>query len=120
MTKKLVLAMELSRVEAASGWLPLTTDFGGYSYRVTPVPIPNTEVKPVRADGTWVDSPWESRSPPDFSSEDPLIQSGGLRRFRLRCARARAAPFPFAAPAVSGLGPEPVRRAAAFRDSDRW
>ena len=52
----------------APGWrTPLTTDFGGYCVRVTPVPIPNTEVKPNCADGTWVDSPWESRSPPDFS-----------------------------------------------------
>ena len=32
---------------------PLTTDFGGYSGRVTPVPIPNTEVKTACADGTW-------------------------------------------------------------------
>ena len=26
--------------------------FGGFARRVTPVPIPNTEVKPPRADGT--------------------------------------------------------------------
>jgi hypothetical protein len=41
--------------------------FGGDSGGVTPVPIPNTEVKPSSADGTWVETPWESRSPPDFS-----------------------------------------------------
>jgi hypothetical protein len=29
--------------------------------------MPNTEVKPASADGTWGESPWESRSPPDFS-----------------------------------------------------
>ena len=40
--------------------------FGGHSDRVTPVPIPNTEVKPVSADGTWGESPWESRTSPDF------------------------------------------------------
>ena len=45
--------------------------FGGDSDRATPVPIPNTEVKPVSADGTWVDSPWESRTPPDFSHKRP-------------------------------------------------
>ncbi len=39
---------------------------------VTPVPIPNTEVKPVSADGTWGATPWESRTPPDFS----IIRSG--------------------------------------------
>ena len=44
---------------------------GGYSERVTPVPIPNTEVKPLRADGTaWV-AVWESRSPPDYFNREP-------------------------------------------------
>jgi hypothetical protein len=52
---------------------------GGHSGGVTPVPIPNTEVKPASADGTWGDSPWESRSPPDFSLEAPH-EPGGLRR----------------------------------------
>jgi hypothetical protein len=32
----------------------------------TPVPIPNTEVKTVSADGTWGATPWESRTSPDF------------------------------------------------------
>jgi hypothetical protein len=37
---------------------------GGYAEGVTPVPIPNTEVKLLWADGTaWV-TVWESRSPP--------------------------------------------------------
>ena len=40
--------------------------FGGHSGGVTPVPIPNTEVKPSSADGTWDERPWESRTPPDF------------------------------------------------------
>src|SRR3954454_23145089 len=45
---------------------------GGHSGGVTPVPIPNTEVKPASADGTWGASPWESRSPPDsFSKKAP-------------------------------------------------
>ena len=52
--------------------------FGGDSDRATPVPIPNTEVKPVSADGTWVDSPWESRTPPDFSKQGARLQSGPL------------------------------------------
>ncbi len=42
--------------------------FGGDGGGVTPVPIPNTEVKPTSADGTWVETPWESRSPPDFAN----------------------------------------------------
>ena len=37
---------------------------GGYAEGVTPVPIPNTEVKPLRADGTARAAVWESRSPP--------------------------------------------------------
>ena len=57
---------------------PLTTDFGDYRVWVTPVPIPNTEVKPDCADGTWVDSPWESRSSPDFSEEGPHFGGGPL------------------------------------------
>ena len=40
---------------------------GGYDERVTPVPIPNTEVKPLSADGTWLDTARESRSLPDSS-----------------------------------------------------
>jgi hypothetical protein len=35
----------------------------GYAERATPVPIPNTEVKPLRADGTARVTVWESRSP---------------------------------------------------------
>ena len=33
--------------------------------RVPPVPIPNTEVKPHSADGTWLETARESKSPPD-------------------------------------------------------
>ena len=32
------------------------------SEEVTPVPIPNTEVKLFSADGTWRETAWESRS----------------------------------------------------------
>ena len=38
---------------------------GGNGEGVPPVPIPNTEVKPFSADGTWLDTARESRSPPD-------------------------------------------------------
>ena len=38
---------------------------GGNDERVPPVPIPNTAVKPLSADGTWLDTARESRSPPD-------------------------------------------------------
>jgi hypothetical protein len=40
---------------------------GGYRGRETPVPIPNTEVKPLIADGTaWV-TVWESRTLPGLA-----------------------------------------------------
>ena len=38
---------------------------GGTGKRDPPVPIPNTEVKPLRADGTWLETARESRSLPD-------------------------------------------------------
>ena len=37
---------------------------GGCVERATPVPIPNTEVKPLGADGTARATVWESRKPP--------------------------------------------------------
>ena len=37
---------------------------GGYGWGDTPVPIPNTEVKPPSADGTALATVWESRSLP--------------------------------------------------------
>ena len=39
---------------------------GDNSERDTPVPIPNTEVKPFNADGTWTETSWESRKLPDY------------------------------------------------------
>ena len=39
---------------------------GGHGEEETPVPIPNTEVKLLSADGTALETGWESRSPPGF------------------------------------------------------
>ena len=39
---------------------------GVYTGEATPDPIPNSEVKLPRADGTMGISPWESRSMPDL------------------------------------------------------
>ena len=46
----------------------------------TPVPIPNTEVKPLNADGTWLVTTWESRKLPDrrFSSAILLMNPNKL------------------------------------------
>ncbi len=40
--------------------------FGGNVGRVTPDPIPNSEVKPIRADGTAGEALWESRTSPEL------------------------------------------------------
>src|SRR3954469_7357399 len=37
---------------------------GGFGEGETPLPIPNREVKPLSADGTWLERARESRSPP--------------------------------------------------------
>jgi hypothetical protein len=39
---------------------------GGNTDGVTPLPIPNREVKPIWADGTVLATAWESRSLPGF------------------------------------------------------
>ena len=44
-----------------------TEDFRWQWLEGSPVPIPNTEVKPPRADGTWLDTARESRSLPESS-----------------------------------------------------
>jgi hypothetical protein len=76
-----VLAMECSGSGADPATPRVTTDFGGHGGGVTPVPIPNTEVKPSRADGTWQETAWESRTPPDFSLKRAVHSGGPLRVF---------------------------------------
>src|SRR3712207_8236683 len=39
--------------------------YGGHGERETPGPIPNPEAKPLSADGTALETGWESRTPPD-------------------------------------------------------
>ena len=36
-------------------------DIGAHGARETPVPIPNTVVKPIYAEGTWLETAWEIR-----------------------------------------------------------
>ena len=51
---------------------------GGFAEGATPVPIPNTEVKPLRADGTARAAVWESRSPPGLIiAKSPTSQLRG-------------------------------------------
>jgi hypothetical protein len=63
---------------------------GGHRGRVTPVPIPNTEVKPATADGTARAGGWESRSLPGlfFASRPAVSNRSGLLFVRRACSTA--------------------------------
>ena len=89
---------------------------GGHSGRVTPVPIPNTEVKPASADGTWGETPWESRSSPEFISDNAhllmrvgIVVSAGMSGNVLFVANPRGAPGQRRARGAAG-GSQPERR----------
>ena len=62
--------------------MKIVTISGGNDEGVPPVPIPNTEVKPFSADGTWLVTARESRSPPDsiFLSSSMAEHSAVNRR----------------------------------------
>ncbi len=45
---------------------------GGHARGVTPVPIPNTAVKPSRADDTMTERSWESRTLPGLNKRKAL------------------------------------------------
>jgi hypothetical protein len=49
---------------------------GGYTGGVTPVPIPNTEVKLSRADDTMIARSWESRTLPGIFLNPSSIDDG--------------------------------------------
>src|SRR5688500_3222701 len=51
---------------------------GGHRGWVTPVPIPNTEVKPTTADGTACAGVWESRSLPGLLLGKPASTDAGF------------------------------------------
>ena len=51
---------------------------GDYGERDPPVPMPNTEVKPFSADGTWLETTWESRTLPDSMKRKDLPERVGL------------------------------------------
>ena len=47
----------------------VSQSYGGHSGRETPGPIPNPEAKPASADGTALARVWESRTPPNTTSQ---------------------------------------------------
>ena len=61
---------------------------GGFSDRATPVPIPNTAVKPVCAHGTAGATLWESRSSPALYFSAPrFTPKRGARCYWTPCRR---------------------------------
>ena len=59
------IAGKEDRRDRMKGDSNMLTISGGNDEGDPPVPIPNTEVKPFSADGTWLVTARESRSPPD-------------------------------------------------------
>src|SRR5215207_9437283 len=56
--------------------------YGGHGERETPGHIPNPEAKPLSADGTALETGWESRTPPDnHSRRGPNIRVGAPSAF---------------------------------------
>ena len=51
---------------------------GDNGERDPPVPMPNTEVKPFSADGTWLETIWESRTLPDSMKKRTHPLRGGF------------------------------------------
>ena len=61
-----------------SGYEKPYTISGDNGERDPPVPIPNTEVKPFSADGTWLETTWESRTLPDSMKKDSPLTGGSF------------------------------------------
>ena len=54
---------------------------GKYSYGGTPSYIPNLEVKPIYADGTWLEAAWESMDlPSNFASLAQSVEHAAVNR----------------------------------------
>ena len=83
---------------------------GGDRRGVTPVPIPNTEVKPFTADGTARVTVWESRSLPGFSSQPDAVWRRAVCSSAVTCSprdRSRRGRVD---------SPQPTRRRGALAD----
>ena len=99
---------------AARDRTPGTKYAGGHRIRVTPVPIPNTEVKPATADGTAWETAWESRSLPAVSprAREPHGPRA-LRLYQRTAANTRTRPAP--TPGAQGPSPrQPSSRPASL------
>ena len=85
---------------------------GGYVGGVTPVLIPNTEVKPSRADGTARETVWESRTLPDLILKglDAMHRGPSPLRASARLVSGRHWP---------GAPTNPISRPAGRQHGDR-
>jgi hypothetical protein len=54
---------------------------GGHTGGAPPVPIPNTEVKPSKADATAAARQWESRTLPGYKQSPMIERSSGSSLF---------------------------------------
>ena len=72
----------------------LSRRFGGDVGGVIPDPIPNSVVKPSRADGTARETAWESRTPPELMLETPLLRKRGFFFGACSVGRRLLAPRP--------------------------
>ena len=63
---------------------------GDNSKEVTPVPIPNTEVKLLSAYDTWWETAWESKTLPFFLKSDLRMQVAFLTQCRKRDSVGKA------------------------------
>ena len=70
-SRKQRLRIDAAEAKHERGLHKPSQNSGGYGERVPPVPIPNTEVKPFSADGTWLETARESRSLPDPTKKRP-------------------------------------------------
>jgi hypothetical protein len=73
-----ILISKAPHIQSSSNPGVLAEYAGGHRIRVTPVPIPNTEVKPDTADGTAWETVWESRSLPALLPEPDVRNHVGL------------------------------------------
>jgi hypothetical protein len=70
-----------SKLHCAFFEVQTSKESGGNNAWETPVPIPNTAVKPRSADDTWMATSWESRSLPDiYSSIAQLVEHAAVNR----------------------------------------
>ena len=49
----------------------MRNQFGAHGARATPVPMPNTEVKPRRGYNTWPIKAWENSTVPNYTIKPP-------------------------------------------------